>query len=173
METKSFSRNQIAAGGIILALAFGLAGFRLGQVNPNLGWDRTKPQPSLGGDIAEVSGAVLLGANAVAVNDQPPGEKVKVSFVTLAEDGWVVIHEEHQNRPGNILGAKRFNSGANQKGLVELLRPTAEGRVYFAMLYKDDGDRQFDPIKDLPITDAQGNTIMMRFVATSEPAQFF
>ena len=39
------------------------------------------------------------------------------------------------------------------------------------MLHADDGDRQYDHTKDLPITDPQGNVIMMRFIATVIPTE--
>lgn len=116
-------------------------------------------------------GAVLVGGNAVAVGDQAPGATVAVSFVTLVESGWVVVHEERDGAPATILGARRFDAGSNQSGTVELLRPTEEGRVYFAMLHADDGDRQFDHTKDLPIRDPQRNVILMRFVATASPQE--
>ncbi len=90
-------------------------------------------------------------------------------MVAFAVDGWVAIHEESDGKPGRILGARRFGIGINQSGSVELLRPTQEGKVYFAMLHADDGDRQFDHTKDLPLADPQGNVILMRFVAAASP----
>ncbi len=130
------------------------------------------PQPIPGTSSAPTppnSGTVPTGDYALAVSDQPPGVSVTLGMITLAADGWVVIHEEESGKPGHILGARRFSAGMNQSGSVELLRPTEEGRVYFAMLHADDGDRQFDHTKDMPIKDAGGNPIMMRFVATANP----
>ena len=114
---------------------------------------------------------LLSGPNAIAVNDQKPGLQVGVSMVVLSQDGWVVIHESEDGKPGRILGAKRFSVGTGLPGTVELLRPTEEGKVYFAMLHADDGDRQFDHAKDLPVKDPQGNAILMRFVASSQLEQ--
>lgn len=123
--------------------------------------------PDSAGASGTGNAAVLADGNAIAVNDQAPGLSVAVRMAAFVRDGWVVVHENDGGKPGRILGAKRFSSGQGQSGVVELLRPTAEGNVYFAMLHDDDGDRQFDHIKDLPLRDPQGNMIFMRFVATA------
>ena len=160
--------------GVVVAMLFGAAGFWLGRgvergaaptLNVYNSDSDAEPTLSVGG--LDVSGVTLAGGNAVAVNDQQPGSSVSITMVTLARDGWVVIHEGRDSQPGNILGAKRFTAGQNQSGTVELLRPTEEGKVYFVMLHSDDGDRQFDRAKDLLIADQQGNAIMMRFIATA------
>lgn len=141
----------------------GALGFWLGRGLPS----RPAGQATGPAEAANISGLTLLGGNAIAVNDQPPGMRVEVSLVSLAADGWVVVHEDLNGKPGRILGAQRFNAGQNQTGAADLLRGIEEGRVYYAMLHADDGDRQFDHQKDLPLRDPQGNAILMRFVATA------
>lgn len=169
-----WDRHQQITAVAVLLIAGGVIGFWLGRsaergALPEVGQflppapGATSPPPA--------QGTLPAGGNAIAVNDQPPGSKVAIPLLTLARDGWVVVHEEAGGWPGAILGAQRFNAGANQSGSVELLRPTEEGKVYFAMLHADDGDRQFDHTKDLPIQDPQGNTILMRFVAAAGPAE--
>lgn len=157
----------------LIVIIAGTTGFWLGRSQERgtlrLPWKFAPAAPR--GEELDVSGATLTGGNTLAVNDQAPGNKVAVAMVNLVKDGWVAVHEELDAKPGNILGAQRFGAGAGQSGAVELLRPTEEGRVYFAMLHYDDGDRQFDHTKDLPITDPQGNIILMRFVAASAPAE--
>lgn len=157
----------------LIIIIAGTAGFWLGRAaeRGTLGAALKYVQPAPIGEEVNVSGAMLIGGNAIAVNDQAPGLKVEVATVTLAQDGWVAIHEVLNGQAGNILGARRFSTGANQTGAVELLRPTEEGKVYFAMLHSDDGDRQFDHTKDLAITDPQGNIILMRFVAAAGPLE--
>lgn len=121
--------------------------------------------------LPPANGMMFVEANAIAVNDQQPGLQVMVSMVALGQGGWVVIHESEDGKPGRILGAKRFDAGSGMTGSVELLRPTEEGKVYFAMPHADDGDRQFDHMKDMPLEDPQGNIVLMRFVAASQPVQ--
>lgn len=171
-------RHQQIIATAVLLIAGGASGFQLGRVVGERAFPaprdlmRSAPAPQQPpAPEAAGLGSVLVSGNAIAVNDQPPGLTVVISMVTLAQDGWVVIHEGENGKPGRILGARRFNAGMNQSGSVELLRPTEEGRVYFAMLHADDGDRQFDHRRDLPLADPQGNVILMRFVATASPAE--
>lgn len=163
----------------VLLLIGGVVGFLLGR---GAGWplggeaENSKngfPEGGVTGENLNLKGldTMAVGDNTIAVSDQAPGEKVNLEMITLAKDGWVVIHADTDGKPGGILGAGRFNAGENQTGIVELLKPTEDGKVYYAMLHLDDGDRAFDYKKDLPLTDAQGNAIMMRFVATSKPGQ--
>lgn len=157
-------------------LIIGLAvGFWLGRTAergmlPQVGQLVPPPAPGATGP-PPTQGAVFIGGNAIAVNDQPPGMKVAIAMVAFARDGWVVIHEDSDGKPGRILGAQRFGAGPNQSGSVDLLRPIEGGRFYFAMLHSDDGDRQFDHTKDLPVTNPEGNAILMRFVTTTEPGE--
>lgn len=111
------------------------------------------------------------GRNAVSVEDQKPGNNVIVESLTFAVTGWAVIHDDNNGKPGHILGAHRFNVGTYTGQNVELLKGTEEGKVYYAMLHADDGDRQFDYRVDLPLKDETGNMVMMRFVATSKAVQ--
>ena len=129
------------------------------------------PSPSARDGQAPGASPAAAGTPAVAVSDQAPGNTVSVASVTLDQSGWVVIHEERDGAPGAILGAQRFDAGENQSGTVELLRPTQEGKVYFAMLHADEGERSFDYTKDLPLKDPQGNLILMRFVTAAQPPQ--
>ena len=112
-----------------------------------------------------------MSQNSVSVEDQKPGSLVAVQSFTLGMDGWVVIHDDVGGKPGHILGAHRFNAGTYTGRDVELLQKTEEGRVYYAMLHADDGDKQFDYRVDLPVQDGTGNAVMMRFVATAKSAQ--
>ncbi|MBI3442497.1 MAG: hypothetical protein HY007_01920 [Candidatus Sungbacteria bacterium] len=122
--------------------------------------------PSLDGQIS-----MSIGKNSVSVEDQKPGDTVVIQSVTLAATGWVVVHDDNGGKPGHILGAHRFNAGTYTGQNVELLKGTEEGKVYYAMLHADDGDKQFDYRVDLSVKDETGNPVMMRFVATSKSAQ--
>ena len=164
----NLDKSQAIIAAAVLIILSGGIGFWLGRSAergefPGLIRPETGEEPG-----PDISGVILTGGNAIAVNDQPPGMNVAAALVTLAQDGWVVIHEDADGQPGRILGAQLFNAGQSQSGTVELLRGTEEGRVYYAMLHSDDGDRQFDHTKDLTIRDPQGNIIHMRFVATAD-----
>jgi hypothetical protein len=163
--------QKIIASALLIILG-GTFGFLLGRSAAPGTLPRIAAfSPSARDATAPEAHAVTSGTNAVAVSDQPPGSMVTVASATFSQNGWVVIHEERDGAPGAILGARRFDGGENQSGTVELLRPTQEGRVYFAMLHADDGDRSFDHAKDLPLKDPQGNLILMRFVTAARPGQ--
>lgn len=167
-QFQHIDRIQLFIGGLLLVVIAGAVGFWLGGAIPPPG----RAGEAEGSEArAEASAVTLSGGNAIAVSDQLPGVRVEIPLVTLAADGWVVIHEDLDGKPGRILGAQRFNAGQNQTGAVDLLRGIEGGRVYYAMLHADDGDRAFDHTRDLPLRDPQGNVIVMRFVASSQPAR--
>lgn len=134
----------------------------------------TTPTPESNNSAAEKPANTSLGAvsaalsgakNSLSVNDQTAGNMVSVSSAVLESAAWVAIHEDNAGKPGKILGAQMFPSGTHS-GAVDLLRATTAGGVYYAMLHADDGDHAFDAAKDMPVKDAGGNPVMVKFVAT-------
>lgn len=167
----TMDRQQLIVSAAVLVIVAGGVGFWLGQAPERA--RKAESRTAGGGGVGvgvDISAGVRIDSNSIAVNDQAPGMQVMIALMTITEDAWVVIHEDRDGKPANILGAGRFNAGANLAGTVELLRPTEEGRVYYAMLHRDDGDRQFDHQKDLPVEDPQG-VIVMRFVAVANPPE--
>jgi len=84
----------------------------------------------------------------LSVSDQKAGVVVFVDKVVISVPAWVVIYEDVNGEPSNILGAHIFDPGT-QSGEVELLRGTSVGGLYYAIIHDDDGDRQFDYANDL------------------------
>lgn len=162
----SYQKTVTAAVFIIIGFA---AGFWFGRRDQ-------KPEQARPGDMSAAQLQALFDGdknpfarqNAIAVNDQAPGLTVAVNMVTLGRDGWVTVRDDSGGVPGRILGARRFDAGKGMSGEVELLRPTEEGKVYFAVLHDEDGDKSFDHTKDLPVKDQQGNMILARFVAAAK-----
>ena len=107
--------------------------------------------------------ATSLEDSKVIVKDQEAGSSVAIEKVVLKNPGWVAIHEDSSDAPGRILGAQYFLSGENI-GIVELLRNTIEGGIYYAMIHADDGDRKFDTKIDLPLLGKSGQPIMVKFM---------
>jgi hypothetical protein len=106
----------------------------------------------------------ISSVSSIVVKDQPAGLRVVIDSVTLEGSGWVAIHEDRDGELGNILGAQRFDAGT-YKGLVDLLRNTVEGGVYYAVIYSDDGDNLFDHKKDSLVTGKDGNVVKSTFNA--------
>ncbi len=114
----------------------------------------------------EGSSGIVGNGPAIKIDDQNPGRLVTVAQVSLKAPGWVLIRDDNNGVPGNILGARLFDKGKNS-GIVELLRPMVVGKSYFAAISNDDGNPHlFEPSKDLPIKDASGAVIMTKFSAT-------
>lgn len=93
----------------------------------------------------ESSMNVQASNEAIAVSEQDAGSSVVVDEVTLSETGWVAIREMKNDVMGNVLGAKRIqNPGTISRVSVELLRPTVAGETYAVVIYRDDGNANFD-----------------------------
>jgi hypothetical protein len=109
-------------------------------------------------------GGVTGTGPGIIVDDQNPGHLVVVSQVSLTKPGWVVIHDDNNGVPGNILGARLFDKGKNS-GIVELLRALQNGKTYLAVIHEDDGNQHVFSVKtDLPLKDASGTIVMTKFV---------
>src|SRR3989338_895756 len=59
-----------------------------------------------------VVGSTVPSTAKVSVSNQVAGDMVKLGSVDMTVDGWVVVHEERDGKPGNILGAQRFDAGS-------------------------------------------------------------
>lgn len=110
----------------------------------------------------------VSGENILVVAHQPAGEAVIMSMVSLTVKGWVAIHEKNaEGNAGVILGARRFDVGNHFAESIPLLRATREGRAYVALLHGDDGDSEFDFVKETPLLDTAGKLIDEEFLAVS------
>lgn len=103
--------------------------------------------------------------NRIMVNDQYPGNVVYVTSAQFENPGWVSIREDSGGAPGTVIGFMYFGKGTNS-GKITLSKNTTEGKLYYAVLHADDGDRKFDTTKDLTLKDNAGNVIMKTFRAT-------
>lgn len=180
MDQQKMSTGQVVLVGVIcFALGFALSYGIWGRKQPAGDQARTpagETQPSgepegemqktiqnVGAALAPIAG----GTNAVSAADQSAGGRVAVSSASLSVSGWIAVHEDQSGKPARILGARRLDPGNLSNVEVELLRGTTPGGTYYVMLHRDDGDRQFDQTKDLPIADASGNPIMASFKTTA------
>jgi hypothetical protein len=107
-----------------------------------------------------VTTAPATSQESVSVADQAAGMQVRVKSVSLPQMGWVAIRDSS----GRVLGAGLFAAGTNS-GAVPLLRGTTAGERYQALLYIDDGDKQFDLHKDTLLMNADGSVAGATFTA--------
>lgn len=143
--------NQLIIGAVVvLVLAGGAWWFFIKPAGS--GTVATSTASSSGDTSGATSGAdsavpanPTTGASGevISVQDQPEGDSVSVGPIVLTKAGWVAVRDDMR-----ILGAARLDAGTTQNIFVPLLRNTTTGTKYQAVLYVDDGDRQFDFKKD-------------------------
>lgn len=157
----SYGKNQVV-GAFFVGLVIGLGAY---YVWDNQGSILTKKEgiPVYDEEKNEGINSVTESKNSITVSDQLAGLVVTVDRVVLAQSGWLVIQEERDGKPASLLGAGRKDAGTYEQVPVELLRNTEEGNIYYAVIYIDDGDRQFDNKKDMPIITRDGNPVMDAF----------
>lgn len=110
--------------------------------------------------------------NSIEVIDQLASINAAIASVTLTNEGWVVIHEDREGKPGNVLGAAWLPGGSHQNVTVDLLRAMEAGRRYYAILHHEvdgEGNHRFDLGKDLPLQNAEGKIITVSFETISSP----
>lgn len=176
MEETLYTRNNLIVA-FFIGLVIGLGGYYAWDNLPQnadaeQNGQRTETENSNGRnnnntqqEDEQNGNGVELGANSVQAPDQPAGLRVIIDKLTVDQNSWVAIHEDIDGVPGNILGAARFDAGEYEDEVVNLLRNTEEGSTYYAMIYADDGDKEFDHEKDLPVTGSQDTPIMDVFRA--------
>jgi hypothetical protein len=112
--------------------------------------------------------SIARGENNLVVANQPAGISAIMSMVSLSQNSWVAIHEENEDGTiGNILGARRFDTGRYFGEEIELLRGTVGGRMYVAVVHADDGDSIFDHEIEVPLQGISGDNITAKFLATA------
>jgi len=101
--------------------------------------------------------------DSIVVRNQAPGLRVNIDKAVLEENGWVVIHEGTASHIGNALGAARFDAGEHS-GVVELLRATETQKTYWAVLYRDNGDKEFNLDSDFPFLQNGNSPVLTTFI---------
>ena len=104
--------------------------------------------------------------NRIVMSDQYPGNVVYLSSVQLANPGWVVIKDDNNGQPGNVIGSVYSAAGINPVK-VTLTAPMVDGGTYYAILYTGTNATAFDSTVEQPLTDSTGAAIMHVFHASS------
>ncbi len=101
----------------------------------------------------------------IKVSDQKAGKEVNVAYAKADFPFWLVVHAEKDGKIWNALGARRKEAGEYTGVVVPLLAATKSGGKYWVVLYKDNGDKNFDLKEDFPVKRADGGFIMVDFKA--------
>ena len=89
-------------------------------------------------------------APTFSITDQPAGDTVTVTGVSVSEPVWVAVRDFKNGTIGNILGAQKVFAG-DTATTITLLRPTLAGATYKAVAYKDVGSSAFNYKEDILI----------------------
>ncbi len=101
----------------------------------------------------------------IKVSDQKAGKEVNVAYANAEFPFWLVVHAEKDGKIWNALGARRKEAGEHTGVVVPLLASTKSGSRYWVVLYKDNGDKNFDLKTDFPVKKTDGSFIMVDFKA--------
>ncbi len=78
--------------------------------------------------------------------------------------GFVTFHEAIGQAPGPVVGSSVYLVPGEYKDLViKLEKPLEANNQYFALMFKDNGNKSYDPGVDLPIMSG-GNVIKIHFI---------
>lgn len=115
--------------------------------------------PALGEEAPTAARTSPESVGVLAVTDSTAGDTVGIMVsVYPSDEGWIVVRDEADGVPGNVLGAARYAvSEGLTPSLVTLLRATQAGGTYRVMFYSESGDRSFSMTDDLPL--AEGSVV--------------
>ncbi len=99
--------------------------------------------------------------------EDPPSRVVTIPSVVSPTTGWIVIHEQTNLVPGDVIGWSAVGVGENDDVSVKLDRELVSGETLYAMLHADMGvvgTYEFPDGADVPIQDGDGNVIAPTFL---------
>jgi len=126
------------------------------------------PSKSLKSDSTNKEKTIITPSAKIIISNQIPGEIILVAKVTMAADGWVAVHDNNNDKPGNILGAYFLPTGIYEDTMIPLLRGVVDEKSYFVIIHKDDGDRVFDYKIDTPEINSAGQMETVGFNVIAE-----
>lgn len=122
----------------------------------------TTPTTTAGTKTTPVA-AEQTGSDLSVLSPQKAGQSVVISQAKIAEPTWVVVYEDRDGKPGNVLGAQLFFTSG--PGIVTLLRATEAGQTYYVGTSVDNGDRKYTKATDKATVNADGSLAVTSFRA--------
>ncbi len=173
MQKNSNKKIIIIAAVVVVVAAAAVWGFsssreerplETGSTATTTGESAPAPETAVGSAaIAPANTTAPVGGSAPTIpSPQSAGLQVAVSNISVSVPTWVVIYENHNGQPGNVLGAGLFVAGRNS-GVVDLLRGTLPGQTYIAGEAQDDGDHMFSMQNDPAVRDTKGDPVWVEF----------
>ena len=109
---------------------------------------------------------LLSGEDAIFVDDQKSGNnEVVVGLVVLSQPGFVVVHKDDDGLPGEIIGSSIWLEGEVEDFYVSVSESLETDAIYYAVLYADNGDQEFNASVDKMTENESGAIVLMTFTA--------
>lgn len=99
---------------------------------------------------------------------QPTGDSVTISKVALAEAGFVLVHAEDEDKPGQVIGVSELlQPGVHENVAIDLSRSTREKENIFVTIRIDNGNGVFSSAADEAALDLYDEPLYMNFIVSS------
>ena len=150
----------------VLALLIVGTGMRTGVLEAPFVSDRLSPPREAGSAPAPSSTATITNSTFhFSVSNPRAGMTVDIRDAFVINPSWIAIFEASGGSPvGAPLGGAFFeNTDGPQNDSIRLARPLIAGHPYVGVLYEDDGDQRFDPLKDFAIIRPDGEKAFVPF----------
>ncbi|MFC1720903.1 hypothetical protein ACFL0K_01475 [Patescibacteria group bacterium] len=162
-ETAYYTKKNLIIA-FIIGLIVGFGSYYVWDTAPFQSSDDEKKTEEVVGDkndmvgdnLQDPSSTITSGINTITIGGQPAGLRVVLDSASFSASTWVAVREDLGGELGNILGASRFDVGDYTNAEIDLLRNTSEGSKYHVVMYKDDGDKEFDHKKDVLVEGSNG-----------------
>ena len=111
---------------------------------------------------SSVQPTTVGGASFTIPSPQAAGATVTVDNLSLSAPTWIIVYDDVNGNPGNILGATLLYP-TDKSSLVYLLRATIPGTDYLASAAVDDGQKTFNLKNEKIVTDTSGSQMWIKF----------
>jgi hypothetical protein len=143
--SQSNKRKWIIGGAIVVLLIAGVAMYNRSQ------------------NVKDPNSITVGDQNSIDIGAQDPDSvAVLISQVSFVAPGFVVIQENNNGIAGKVLAYSKLFAPGFYKNQTIIMNMTA-GASYFATLYGDNGNGQFDIANDTMLKDPAGVTVQMQF----------
>lgn len=104
-------------------------------------------------EVVKETPKLEVGEGKITILEQTAGKVVKLESATYpVSEGWIGVRDHANDKLGGLLGVVRFSE---EQGLVPkdiiLQRETKAGQEYAVVIFKENGDRDFNIAEDVQI----------------------
>lgn len=101
----------------------------------------------------------------IDVSRQRPSDTIMITDASLYKGGFIAIHSYSNQTIGDVVGVSEYlEPGEYQKLRVALKVPPERNMELIAVLYKDDGDGDFDVVADTRVKNAEHGDVVKDFM---------